>query len=160
MRILVLSDSHRNTSELRDALEAQPTADTMIFLGDGVDDLDAVSYLLTAKREIRVSGNCDFMCAAPASTVAVCDGIRIYCTHGHRECVKNGTGFLVASAKKSDATIALYGHTPLPKYDFRDGVHLFNPGSVNEGCYGIINIADGKPSFETWEYGCNTQTSP
>ena len=41
MRILVLSDSHRNKFALSQALKNQPNADIVVFLGDGEYDFDA-----------------------------------------------------------------------------------------------------------------------
>lgn len=43
MRIVVLSDSHRNVGRLFAAIERHlDNADLYIFLGDGEDDFDAV----------------------------------------------------------------------------------------------------------------------
>ena len=39
MRILVVSDSHGNDANLRRAILAQPTAEVVIHLGDGEEEL-------------------------------------------------------------------------------------------------------------------------
>ena len=38
MRVLVVSDVHGRTGRLYEAIEQQPTANTVIFLGDGLRD--------------------------------------------------------------------------------------------------------------------------
>ena len=42
MRVLVLSDSHGDVYKLRRAIDSQPTAKLIVFLGDGEYDIDSV----------------------------------------------------------------------------------------------------------------------
>ena len=47
---------------------------------------------------------------------------------------------LFERAKEKGADIALFGHTHTPFYEYRENIHLFNPGSVANSEYGIIDI--------------------
>lgn len=139
MRILVVSDSHGDTRRLLKAIESQPDINMMIHLGDGERDMDDLSYLLKVPF-VAVCGNCDLYSLLPECELLTVGGKRIYCTHGHREKVKYGDTLLRQTAKSRNADIALYGHTHVPVNDYDDGLYVFNPGSVREGNFGVIDI--------------------
>jgi hypothetical protein len=40
------------------------------------------------------------------------------------------------------ADIVLFGHTHMPESIYKDGIYYFNPGSLKEGCYGVVDITD------------------
>ncbi len=139
MRVLVLSDSHGDVYKLRRAIDSQPTARLIAFLGDGEYDIDSVECRVPV---IKVRGNCDFGSSLPLNfTDEVC-GKKIYCTHGFRENVKYTTENLISAAKSHGAHIALYGHTHVPVTSYEDGLYLVNPGSVREGSFAVIDITD------------------
>ena len=139
MRVLVLSDSHGDVYKLRRAIDSQPTAKLIVFLGDGEYDIDSVECRVPV---IKVRGNCDFGSSLPLNfTDEVC-GKKIYCTHGFRENVKYTTENLISTAKSHGAHIALYGHTHVPVTSYHGGLYLVNPGSVREGSFAVIDITD------------------
>ncbi|MCR4615593.1 MAG: YfcE family phosphodiesterase [Clostridiales bacterium] len=140
MRILALSDSHRDVFSLQSAIEAQPSADIIVFLGDGENDIDQMCRLFPHKPIVCVGGNCDFSRLNPETRLIPCEGVKIFCTHGHRQMVKYGTERLMFDALKAGADIALYGHTHIQDYEYVNGLHLFNPGSIRDGRYGVIDI--------------------
>ena len=140
MRILVLSDSHGDLGSFRLAVDAQPSADVIAFLGDGENDADKMNRQLFNKQILCVGGNCDYSRINPETRIIFCDGVRIFCTHGHRQSVKYGTERLIADAVKAKANIALYGHTHVQHYECVNGLHLFNPGSIRDGRYGVVDI--------------------
>ena len=139
MRVLVLSDSHGDVFKLRRAIDSQPTAKLIVFLGDGEYDIDSVECRVPV---IKVRGNCDFGSSLPLNfTDEVC-GKKIYCTHGFRENVKYTTENLISAAKLHGAHIALYGHTHVPVTSYDGGLYLVNPGSVRDGSFAVIDITD------------------
>ena len=139
MRVLVLSDSHGDVYKLRRAIDSQPTAKLIVFLGDGEYDIDSVECRVPV---IKVRGNCDFGSSLPLNfTDEVC-GKKIYCTHGFRENVKYTTENLISAAKSHGAHIALYGHTHVPVTSYDGGLYLVNPGSVREGSFAVIDFTD------------------
>ncbi len=137
MRILVVSDSHGDPLKLRKAVEQQPTAEFLFYLGDGEHDLE---YAGVSIPTVKVRGNCDWGSELPAFSVDKIDGKVIYSTHGYAEFVKHGLTGLISAAKDCGAHIALYGHTHKPVTEYIDGVWYINPGSVREGNYAVVDI--------------------
>lgn len=147
MRILVLSDSHGNKFHLSLAIEKQPRARHVIFLGDGERDLDDLLPFYEDRIFHRVRGNCDLASLLPLEGVVSLSGKRIFYTHGQKYQVKFGTWDLCQAARGAGADICLFGHTHQPLVDYCDGLHLLNPGSIGHSgngnpSYGIIDITD------------------
>ena len=100
MRILVLSDSHGDIYSMKKAIDAQPTAEVVIFLGDGYADFEKCKPLLDGKQLYCVKGNNDFYCNYPKNAIIEEGGLKIYITHGHYEYVKSGLAGLISVAKR------------------------------------------------------------
>lgn len=143
MRILVLSDSHGDRAGVRLAIKNHPEAKLVLHLGDGNADIKSVMDEFPDREFVCVKGNCDFGSDLPESEIITLAGKRIYVTHGYLERVKYGTDLLLATALENGADIALYGHTHVQKTDYEAGVHIFNPGSVRNGNYGLVDIVSG-----------------
>lgn len=139
MRLLVVSDSHRDYITLRQIVLSHPEAEKVIFLGDGLKDIDKLD-LPVMKSFITVKGNCDFGEFCPTNEIFIADGVKIYCTHGQNENVKFGIDQLISYALAEGASLALYGHTHIQSHEYIDGLHIFNPGSVRNGDYGLVDI--------------------
>lgn len=137
MRILVVSDSHGSPMNLRKAIEQQPTAELLFYLGDGEHDLEYANVQLPT---VKVKGNCDWGSELPAFSVDKVEGKVIYSTHGYVEFVKYGLTGLISAARERNAHIALYGHTHNPVTEYIDGVWYVNPGSIREGRYAVVDI--------------------
>lgn len=143
MRLLVLSDSHGDYISLRMAIDNTWNTDAIIFLGDGVHDMETVSTtpLAANKKIIIVRGNCDGAhCGYPTLEVPEFSGIKTYCTHGHTEMVKYGYQMLQEKAHEKNAKIVLFGHTHTPYTHYENGLYMMNPGSVRENSCGIVDI--------------------
>ena len=142
MRILVLSDSHRHIANLVEAISNEPTAEIIYFLGDGTYEMDEVREIFKEKMFIVVRGNCDFMDTVPLCDIRNVDTCKIYASHGATENVKLSYIGIKRAAKEQMCNIALFGHTHEKYYSYEDGLHLFNPGSIKEGSYGVIDIME------------------
>lgn len=142
MRILVFSDSHGNFKSMQKAIQAQPEAETVLFLGDGWNDFEYCKKLLDGKRIYSVKGNNDFNCEYPLRQVITESGEKIYITHGHYEYVKSSVSRLLVKARENQCTIAVYGHTHHQQIDYCDGIHIFCPGALYNDEYGVIDITD------------------
>lgn len=141
MRLVIVSDSHGNRWNMLEAIEREASADVVYFLGDGYRDFEAAENLHGGKKAfIGVNGNCDFGCTLPQKDIRNLDGIKIYATHGYAEKVKFGLWGLEEQAKNEDCSLVLFGHTHQPLKFYKDGVHYFNPGSIREGFYGVVDI--------------------
>ena len=145
MRILVVSDSHGRTLEIEKAIEAQPTAKNIFFLGDCVNDIEDLEFLYPDRTFHKVCGNCDFSSVLPSAKETVLNSVTIFFTHGHPYSVKSGLGRLRYEAKLRGAKLVLYGHTHISKIDYEEGIYFVNPGSLSNGreggtSYAVIDI--------------------
>ena len=144
MRILVLSDIHGDFHSMNRALAAQPTAEAVIFCGDGAEQFQYMQETLTDKTVIGVRGNCDWSSELPPAAVAEIGGKRIFVTHGHLYNAKFTMNQLYYAAREQQADILLFGHTHQAMTDYADGLTVMNPGSCHGygATYGVIDIAD------------------
>ena len=149
-KLLILSDSHSNRLALEHILKAEADhIDALIFLGDGLRDLELALTLYPKLRAYSVAGNCDYGALEPTDGLAAFDGVVIFYTHGHMYGVKYDLDTLADAASARGAEVALFGHTHIPHAETRSGVFLFNPGScgrcyTGRNTYGILTLADGK----------------
>lgn len=149
MKIVVVSDSHKEFHKLNSVVENNLDADAFIHLSDGEHEFNDVRNLHPEKSFLFVKGNCDF---ADNKTIRIANakGIKILCVHGHEHHVHQGLDTLVAVAKQNGCKIALYGHTHLYRTELIDGIYVMNPGSIDSPrdkrppSYGIITIDDNK----------------
>lgn len=144
MRILVVSDTHGDTVDLRETVMAQPKAEVVIHLGDGEDDVAKIKPLFPEKMFLQVRGNCDFGSSLPLADAFVYNGVRIFFTHGHYYDVKLGDYDIRRAARERKADILLYGHTHVAFADYEDGLYAMNPGSLHGygKSYGYIDITE------------------
>ena len=148
MRIIVLSDSHGRKSAVEDAIEAQPNARHVFFLGDVLSDIEDMPYVYPDRIFHSVRGNCDFYSDAALRGFVTLGGKNIFFCHGHEYGVKGGTSTLLSYAKARGADIVLYGHTHVSHTEYCDGTYLVNPGSLGRGreggcSYAVIDIEKG-----------------
>lgn len=154
MKILVLSDSHHHKNMVSEIICNNKNADVIVFLGDGINDFEdalaenGLSYENTRPEIVAVLGNCDRFGRSGDHMVRNFGGIDFYITHGAAENVKMGLWSLVTEAKNFDCKIALYGHTHVQSCIDKDGIKCFNPGAVERGEYGIIEIENKEAKFE------------
>lgn len=143
MRIVVISDSHKRKYHLFAAIEAEPTAEVVYFLGDGADEFEEAIFRYSHEKAfIGVRGNCDMYTSLPSIDIrTVCDK-KIMATHGYEQNVKFGLHDLQLDAVSNKCDIVLFGHTHTPLSLYKDGIYYFNPGALKDGCYGVIDITD------------------
>lgn len=149
MKILILSDSHGDGEAL--CLAAARTGPELILhLGDHDWDCAALHRRFPQIPVRAVRGNCDLMSGAPVRDEFAAEGKRIFMTHGHLYHVKTGMDAILTAASVSGADILLYGHTHIPFYAERDGLHILNPGSVGRGkkTYAVLDLQHGAVQCE------------
>lgn len=147
MRFIVASDTHRDFFSLKTLVEQRSDADVFIHLGDGAQELAQVQELYPGRKFLSVRGNCDFGSDATLASCFKSGTANIFYTHGHMYNVKYQLDDLVAAAKAIHANVALFGHTHLPLVDYRDGIHLMNPGSLgmprgSKSTYGVLDVTE------------------
>ncbi len=148
--LVILSDSHGDAQSIRSVLAAEEKIGAVIYLGDGMRDMDDAMQDFPGLRYYSVSGNCDFHALTPREALAPFEHVIIYYTHGHIHGVKYDLNTMAQAAAARGATLALFGHTHIPYYKtHQNGVVLFNPGScgrcyTGDNTYGVITLEDGK----------------
>ncbi len=160
MKLLVVSDIHGRYDRLIRVIQMHRDADALVFLGDGLRDLeraDVDSYGFTV---FAVKGNCDgtsFLhpeADPPAELCFTLGGFRFFALHGHTKGVKSGTNMAIYAAMEREADVLLYGHTHIPeeKYlraeivGYSKPLRIFNPGSLGNsqdgrGHFGLIQVS-------------------
>jgi len=147
MKILVVSDTHGDSGRLKEVLDRNNDFDMLIHLGDGENDFREIQALYPTKGMVYVAGNCDYGVHSDEH-IAVAGGQKILCCHGHRYGVNFGIEMLASVALQKECSIALYGHTHVPKIETLGGVMVMNPGSLtlprggSERSYGVIEISE------------------
>ncbi len=132
MKILVVSDTHRNADGFKLAVE-RTAPDQVFHLGD----LEGQGELLESIAGVpffAVKGNCDsFLSDLPEELVVDVGNHRAFLAHGHRLDVRCSPEMLVSAAKTEMADIAIYGHTHVPDLiPSYKGVMVLNPGSISQ----------------------------
>ena len=127
-KLLVLSDSHGARDAIKRILnKEQNNVDAVIFLGDGLRDLEQALAFFPHLRVYSVAGNCDY---------------------GHMYGVKYDLDTLADAAAARGAEVALFGHSHIPHAEQRGNVFLFNPGSCGRcytgpDTYGLLTLENG-----------------
>ncbi|MBP3587652.1 MAG: metallophosphoesterase [Clostridia bacterium] len=151
MKILVLSDSHGNISNMERAVEQ--TAPRMIFhLGDCWRDAEALHQRFPHIPLEQVPGNCDFRPDFPAEKLLFCEDKRILLCHGHTYGVKNSLLAAGYAAEEQNLDLFLFGHTHRPLIDRRGKTWFVNPGSIGDyrsPTYAIVTILNGQINART-----------
>lgn len=161
MKLLVVSDIHGRYDRLMMLMKMHRNADALIFLGDGLRDLERANAYASGMSVIAVKGNCDGISFwgidAPEEHTQTFEGYKILMLHGHTRGVKSGMERAILAAVEQDADLLLFGHTHLPveKYlpqgegegilSLPKPLRLFNPGSLGasgdgRGHFGLIEI--------------------
>ena len=140
MKIVVVSDNHKNYMVLEKILNDNPDADNYLHLGDSEFDM------LDIRPFAGVRGNVDDDYDYPIEKVIdLPNGHSIYMCHGN---AYSGDATLIAKAAKDmGCDIALFGHTHIFYNQVINGISVINPGSCSrskEGpnSYAIINIGE------------------
>lgn len=148
MRIIVTSDTHRDFYALHTLVEKyRNTAALFIHLGDGAVELEQVENIYPECKFLSARGNCDFGINASLAGCFSCGIAKIFYTHGHMYNVKYELDDLYRAGAEVQANVILFGHTHIPLVDYRNGVHILNPGSLGmprgtKPSYGVIDITD------------------
>lgn len=158
MKLLVFADTHGYARQMLDIVRNAQYAIAVFHLGDGIGDAEAIKSTFPNLNVYAVRGNCDAPGPYPLEGRTTFAGMRIFYTHGHTYGVKHDLAKLWIAAKTAGAQAALFGHTHTPHYEFRAGIHLFNPGSISmtridSSTFGQITLGEDEPRFEILRYG-------
>lgn len=130
MRILVVSDTHRQNGNLCKVLGKIGRIDLLIHLGDVEGSEDYIREIAGCRTEI-IAGNNDFFSGLPREREIELGAYRVLLTHGHYYNVSFTLERLKDEARARGVQIAMFGHTHRPLIDYSSPVTLINPGSLS-----------------------------
>ncbi|MCR5720242.1 MAG: metallophosphoesterase [Lachnospiraceae bacterium] len=129
MKILIVSDSHRENSNLLKVLD-KVKPDALIHCGD-IEGSEYVVSTAAGCPVYMVSGNNDYFSDLPQEKEVTLEGVKIWIVHGHRQRCYMGVGLLVDEAAQKGADVVCYGHTHMPSVQCESGIWAVNPGSIS-----------------------------
>lgn len=161
MTLLIVSDSHGRYERLASLFELHKNVDALVFLGDGLLDLDRAGVSNYSFTVFSVRGNWD---SGRGSITAMrskddisfnFEGINFYAIHGHTKNVKSTFINAIYAAEAKNADVLLFGHTHEPigtyisekEYNLNKPLYIFNPGSLANYSYGLCEIRNGQFLF-------------
>jgi putative phosphoesterase len=148
MKLLVMSDSHKNISRMIQVAE-QEKPHAILHLGDHISDAYELQRLLPDTEFHMVKGNCDYSAHEESELLLSLGGVKVFMTHGHIYGVKHDLTALLEEARLKGADLALFGHTHLAMLRQEAGLYIMNPGQMQQhdslcaASYGIVTIEGG-----------------
>lgn len=127
MKLVVVSDNHRDKEVLTWIHSEYAGADHYIHVGDSEMSEDQ----LTSLGFYGVRGNYPFEPKFPNDLLLEFAGVKTFITHGHKYGVKLGIYGLVEAAISLNVHLVLYGHTHQPKINEFENILFVNPGSAS-----------------------------
>ena len=146
MKILVLSDSHGNLTNMEQAVE-RTNPNLIVHLGDCWRDGERLHEHFPEIPLEQVPGNCDFRPGEPAEKLLILRDKRILICHGHTYRVKTSLLLAGFAAEEQQLDLFLFGHTHRPLVDMRGRTLFLNPGSIGDYAhpfYGVVTIENGR----------------
>ena len=135
MKVLVISDTHRNIANVVKILDCiKPLGPAAILhCGDHIEDALRLKRLYPNIEVEAVYGNCDGMASLDeCNKVVNIGGVPIFITHGHRHEIKYGDyEELLIDAIAHEAKLAICGHSHVAYLQKKQGIILLNPGSIS-----------------------------
>lgn len=134
MKILIVSDTHRRDTALREVIGRTAPFDMMIHLGDTEgSEVYFRDWIGNDNCAIYViQGNNDFFSRTDREKEISIGRYRAFLTHGHLYGVSLGTERLKEEARERKASIVMFGHTHRPYLEYcEDGLVVLNPGSLS-----------------------------
>ena len=136
MEIVVVSDTHRNTTFIKKIIKKHPNAKYFLHAGD------SECHEFELDPFLSVKGNCDYYIKNKYRIIDIL-GVKIYIFHGDHTLLSDDC--LVGISKNNNCDIIIHGHTHIPYYSYKDNVHILCPGSITyprskRATYAVITI--------------------
>ena len=154
MKVLIVSDTHRQNENFMRAMDREEPIDLLIHCGD----IEGSEYLISRRAGCpvhMVAGNNDFFSDLPREEEIEIDGNKVLVTHGHYYGVSMDISGVAEEAASRDCQAVFFGHTHKPVVEEIDGVLAINPGSLSyprqhgrRPSYAVLEVSGGKMSAE------------
>jgi len=129
MKILIVSDTHRQNGNYLKVLRRVAPVDMVVHCGD----VEGSEYLICEGAGCpveMVAGNNDFFTDLPREKEFQIGKYQVWLTHGHNYYVSMGNETLKKEAIARGVDIVMYGHTHKPVIDLGEEIIALNPGSL------------------------------
>lgn len=129
MKVLIVSDTHRQNNNYLKVVEACKPLDMVIHCGD-VEGSEYVILQAAGCPVEMVMGNNDFFSDLPREKEFYLGKYHVWLTHGHNYYVSMDNQTIKQEARARGMDIVMYGHSHRPVVDYDEGVIAVNPGSL------------------------------
>lgn len=155
MKIMIISDTHREKRNLYKALEREKPIDLLVHCGDL--QMEERELGAIAGCEVKaVGGNMDFDAVLPREKVFQIGAYKVFLTHGHLYGAHFDDGELRRAGEEEGADIVMFGHTHCPLIKRYGGMVVLNPGSIafprqadRRATYAVMTIdGEGEAQYE------------
>lgn len=146
MKILLVSDSHRDVKYLYEVVEKE-NPNIIMYAGDYSSD----AYDLNLAFDIPVyivRGNCDYddYTGIDIEEIKI-DGLgKVILTHGHLFDVKRNMNSIYTMGVEKNANMVIFGHTHIQHLSKFNNILFVNPGAIVNHEYAIYQ--DGNIEFK------------
>lgn len=130
MKVLIVSDSHRNTGNLLEVIKRTSPFDMLVHCGD-VEGSEHVISAAAGCPVMMVQGNNDFFSHLPKELEFQLGCYKVWLTHGHHYNIAMNTETIKREAIAREVDIVMCGHSHRPVVDIGKKVTLINPGSIS-----------------------------
>lgn len=129
MKVLIVSDTHRNEDNLIKALEKEANLDLLIHCGD-VEGAEYEIEHYAGCKTLFVAGNNDYFSRLSRELETQIEELRVWVTHGHNYYVNANPEYIKKEAKARKMDVVMYGHTHRPVIEQTKDLIVINPGSL------------------------------
>ena len=130
MKVLIVSDTHRQNENFVKAVERTAPIDLVVHCGDIEGSELFISQAAGCPVQM-VAGNNDFFSELPGELTFKIGALQVWVTHGHHYYVSMGTEFIIEEARARGVDVVMYGHTHRPSIEYSAGIVALNPGSLS-----------------------------
>ena len=130
MKILIVSDTHRNNTNFLKVVEKTAPVDLIVHCGDVEGSEVLISRAAGCPVEI-VQGNNDFFSDLPREKEFTIGGYKVWLTHGHNYYIAMNNEIIKEEARNRNVDIVMCGHTHKPVVEIGNDITLINPGSLS-----------------------------
>ncbi len=130
MKVLIVSDTHRQNRNLFDLIKKVGPIDLLIHLGDAEGSEDEIEIEANCPVAM-VAGNNDFFSGLDKEMELQIGKYRVLLTHGHFYYVSVGTENIKKEAISRQFDIVMFGHTHRPLLEMEEHIIALNPGSLS-----------------------------
>lgn len=130
MKILIVSDTHRQNTNVLKVVEKVKPIDLLIHCGDVEGSEDLIAHAADCPVQM-VQGNNDFWSQLPREKEFMIGSFKVWLTHGHNYYVSMNYETIKQEARAREVDIVMCGHTHKPVIDISPDITLLNPGSMS-----------------------------